>query len=921
MAMFNISQLSLRTKSVLLMTLASLIALVFATTVYVTYELITFRSAAESEALSIARIVGLNSVASLTFQDRDAAQETLSSTMGKDSNIIQATLYDQNGELFTSTGMETGRQFIIPPETISEVTHPKMRWQGDTLVVQHPIVMDQEQVGAVQLIMVQPTIMRQFLTYVGMSAVIFLVSIQVAYLFSLFSQRFVTRPILDLQQTMQHVTATKDYSVRADSVSEDELGQLADGFNEMLDQIQRQDKELRAHRELLEENVRRRTQELSEANQNLQQTVEALRLARDKAEAAGQAKMQFLANISHEIRTPMNGLLGIAEILAHSPLSKRQSHLLQALQQSGADLMIIINDLLDFSKLEAGKFSLHVNSFNLHQLIDNCIGMFGPQARSKSLELISIVYPDVPAVIQSDPDRIRQILINLIGNALKFTNSGSVILKVSPAGEERLEFSVKDTGIGIAPEALEKIFSPFTQADETMTRTHGGTGLGLTITQQLVSLLEGTISVESIEEQGTEFIVRIPFMHPDLRPEESPASYKGISVCTYALTPLSRTALENMLARYGLTAVHYDSVQDGPTAQGDAKRIVFIEGSSHAQAEEILIDLRQHELVCHSTVVISPDLSESMDDMLLPGDRVIAKPMRQSDIQQILQEAAGVRLESESDYSELKTTYQARALLVEDNKVNQSVARAALELFGLESIIAENGLDALNLLQTNRFDIIFMDCQMPVMDGYTASKRIREQESLAGNKRRIPIIAMTAHALEKDKKRCFQSGMDGYLPKPFTLDGMGRCLAEWLPDRAEQKKSPVAADKDEAAAATQQEDVLDRSILQSLLEMQNMGSSNLLNTLFDAYTASSQELVQNIENALIQSDWAAIRNHAHTLKSSSHNIGAVNLSRIAREMETSAPKKNVQDMEDLYSELIEEHEKVLLAIARQQEEL
>lgn len=921
-----ITKLSLRTKSALLMTLASLMALIFATTVYVSYELVMFRASAENESLSIARIVGLNSMASLTFQDQEAAQETLSSIMGKDSTIIQAALYDQAGKLFTSTSGEHSRQFSIPLELAAEMTHkPEMEWQGDMLVVQHPIVMDQEQVGYVRLVMVQPTIMRQLFTYLGMSILIFLISILVAYIFSLFSQKFITRPILDLQHTMQHVTATRDYSIRADSSTEDELGQLADGFNEMLNQIQRQDSELRSHREQLEENVRSRTRELSAANQNLQQTVEELRLARDKAEAANQAKMQFLANISHEIRTPMNGFLGIAEILNHSPLSKRQRQLLQALQQSGADLMVIINDLLDFSRLEAGKFSLHITTFNLHQLIDNCITMFGPQARSKALELTSIVHPDVPAMVQSDPDRIRQILINLIGNALKFTNVGSVILRASLAEEEsnqgHLVLSIKDTGIGIPAAALKKIFSPFTQADETMTRTHGGTGLGLTIAHQLVSLLEGTISVRSVEGQGAEFTVRIPFIYPDCKSEENPAFYKGISICTCGLTPLSRTALENMLGRYGLTAMHYKSAQDGPPVPGNAKRIIFVEGSSHAQAEETLTTLRQRQTVCHSIIIISPDLSEAVDNLLLLADRAIAKPIRQSDIQQILQETAGVPLEDKPlpASSELDTTYHARALLVEDNKVNQSVARAALELFGLESTIADNGLDALNLLQTNHFDIIFMDCQMPIMDGYTASIRIREQERLSNNRRRIPIIAMTAHALEKDKKRCLQSGMDGYLPKPFSLDSLAQCLAEWLPDRAEQKKSPVTFG--ETSTTTQQTSVLDQSILQSLREMQNMGSSNLLNTLFDAYTTSSQELVQDIERALAQSDWTEIRNHAHTLKSSSHNIGATTLSRIAQNMETLALKKNVQEMENLYSELLEEHEKVLLAVAQQKEEL
>ncbi len=924
-----IDSVSLRTKSILLMTLASFMALIFASAVYVGYELVMFRSSAENESRSISRIVGLNSMASLAFRDDDAARETLLSVISRESSIIHAALYDQYGKLFTQVSNQQGRDLTIPPHLDMDVDSPHspvIRWQGAMLTVLHPIFQERSRAGYVRLVMTQPTLMRQLTIYLGMSVCVLLASILLAYIFSLFSQRFITMPVLELQGTMEHVAVTGDYSIRARTASKDELGQLAQGFNEMLGRIQGQDNELRSHRERLEENVRSRTRELSEANQILQRTVGELRLARDRAEAANQAKMQFLANISHEIRTPMNGVLGVAEILDHSPLSDRQRQLLQALRQSGADMMVIINDLLDFSKLEAGKFSLHISTFNLHQLLDNCITAFAPQARAKALELVCITSPEVPALIQSDPDRLRQILVNLIGNALKFTASGSIVLNVSLEEEEGTQgwllISVRDTGIGIPAAALDKIFSPFTQADETMTRTHGGTGLGLTIVHQLLGLLEGSISVHSTEGHGSEFIVRIPFIHPERGGEENPPSYAGISIHTCGLTPLSRVALDNMLGRYSLVAVHYDCPQDCPPAHDGGKRIIFVEGSSHAEAEVILSQLRQRQTDCHNMVLISSDLSAAADNLLLMADKAIAKPIRQSGVQQILQDAAGVRTgeEAASEIVALGATYSARALLVEDNKVNQSVARAALELFGLEPTIADNGLDALNLLQNNRFDIIFMDCQMPVMDGYTASARIREQERLAGNGRRIPIVAMTAHALDKDRKRCFQSGMDAYLPKPFTLEALGKCLAEWLPDRAQAMDLPSAVLSGGIPAGTQ-EDALDPQTLASLRKMQSMGSSDLLHTLFDAYTSSAQELMQAIEKAMGQSNWRQIREHAHTLKSSSHNVGATTLSRLARDMEILAMNEDVPEITALYPVLLQEHQKVLLAVARQKEEL
>lgn len=924
-----VDSVSLRTKSILLMTLASFMALIFASAVYVGYELVMFRSSAENESRSIARIVGLNSMASLAFRDNEAARETLLSVISGESSIIHAALYDQHGKLFAQVSDQHDQELVIPVRLDTEFNpedDPEISWQGATLTVLHPIFQERNRAGYVRLVMTQPTLMRQLTIYLGMSVCVLLASILLAYIFSLFSQRFITMPVLELQGTMEHVAVTGDYSIRARTASKDELGQLAQGFNEMLGRIQGQDNELRSHRERLEENVRSRTRELSEANQILQRTVGELRLARDRAEAANQAKMQFLANISHEIRTPMNGVLGVAEILDHSPLSDRQRQLLQALRQSGADMMVIINDLLDFSKLEAGKFSLHISTFNLHQLLDNCITAFAPQARAKALELVCITSPEVPALIQSDPDRLRQILVNLIGNALKFTASGSIVLNVSLEEEEGTQgwllISVRDTGIGIPASALDKIFSPFTQADETMTRTHGGTGLGLTIVHQLLGLLEGSISVHSTEGHGSEFIVRIPFIHPERGSEENPPSYAGIFIHTCGLTPLSRVALDNMLGRYSLVAVHYDCPQDCPPTHDGGKRIIFVEGSSHAEAEVILSQLRQRQTDSHNMVLISSDLADAADNLLLMADKAIAKPLRQSGVQQILQEAAGVRTgeEAASEIAALGATYSARALLVEDNKVNQSVARAALELFGLEPTIADNGLDALNLLQNNRFDIIFMDCQMPVMDGYTASARIREQERLAGNGWRIPIVAMTAHALDKDRKRCFQSGMDAYLPKPFTLEALGKCLAEWLPDRAQAIELPSPVLSGGVPAGTQ-EDALDPQTLASLRKMQSMGSSDLLHTLFDAYTSSAQELMQAIEKAMKQSDWRQIREHAHTLKSSSHNVGATTLPRLARDMEILAMNEDVPEITALYPVLLQEHQKVLLAVARQKEEL
>jgi len=917
-----LSDLSLRTKSILIMTLTGFAALFFAIAAFIGYEFFMYRSVAENEALTIARIVGLNSMASLSFRDKDAAQETLAS-LGQESSIAIAALYDQNGALFAQTVAPEYRSIKIDEQLDPDVSigfSQVLNWNGSMLTIYYPVVLERSRLGTVALVTIQTALVQRLKTYLGLSGLIFALSSILAYIISLYSQRIVTTPILDLQSTMQKVAATKDYNIRAAVLSEDELGQLARRFNEMLDQIREQDRELRFHRELLEDNVRKRTEELSTANANLRTTIGELQRAKDRAEAANQAKMQFLANISHEIRTPMNGVLGIAEILDRSTLSERQRQLLGTLQQSGGDLMVIINDLLDFSKLEAGKFDLNISSFNLHALLDNCLDVFNAEARKKKLEIACIVHPEVPVHIQSDPDRIRQVLINLIGNAIKFTSSGSVVLEVSAGADTgnqgQLRLSVRDTGIGIPPQALGKIFSPFTQADETMTRSHGGTGLGLAIVSQLLNLMEGGITVASTPGQGSSFTATLPFIYPEHNEKREVAPFAGIRTATLGLSPLTRTALDNILGRYALGAHHHANVESALTeADGQDKVLFFVESRGDTDAVlEDLSRLRQgpgEKFV----ILITPDLDETETRTELLVDKAISKPLRQSTIQHIILDAAGLAQLNQEEIAgafRKNIVFDARALLVEDNKVNQKVAHGALRIFGLDIDIADNGLIALNMIGQEHYDIVFMDCQMPVMDGYTASTEIRAFEALSRPGERVPIVAMTAHALAKDKLRCFQNGMDGYLAKPFTLKDLSHTLRQWLPGKMRRVENPVEEDTPEAATTS----ALDESILQNLRTMQSQGSPDLLQAVFTAYVSSANQLMREIGGATQSNNFDMIRQHCHTLKSSSYNVGAKDFSALAKEMEARAQERQTEELPALYADLSREHLKVLEAIAR-----
>ncbi len=932
-----ISNLSLRAKSILLMMLTGFTALAFAVTAFIGYEILMFRESAESEISAIARIVGLNSMASLSFRDSAAAQETLES-LSTEANVISAALYDKDGNLFShiSKNIEPARSLRAPD---NEENEPSMQWDGQILHVLYPIIFEQERLGTVALSSSQTDLTFRLRTYLLISLGIMLVSSLVAYGLAVFSQRFTTGPVVALQRTMTTVAETRDYSIRAEDMGDDELGVLAKRFNGMLDQIQRQDIELRQHREMLEENVRMRTHEL-------QETISELRVAKDRAEEASRAKMQFLANISQEIRTPMNGVLGIAEILAKSSLTDRQRQLLLTLQQSGADLMTIINDILDFSKLEAGKFDLNVITFNLHTLLDNCIGVFSANARDKSLEIASIIHPGVPRHIQSDPDRIRQILINLLGNALKFTTSGSVVLTArlgkTEATQGQLVLEVQDSGIGIAPSAQASIFSPFTQADDTMTRTHGGTGLGLTIVSQLVTLLEGGIDLVSAPGQGSTFTVTIPFIFPeDAEHRDTPTAYTDLQAATIGMSALYRKALDNILGRVGIRPAHHAAAEDMLNGPAASKRtLIFIDDGQLAGRDDLaLATLRHHGGPESRVVLITGSTIEPDHDV----DFVLTKPPRQSEMHNMLLEVAGVVNQAQKTPDEA-TVFDARVLLVEDNDVNQKVATSALQIFGLDVDIAANGLIALEMATSASYDLIFMDCQMPIMDGYTTTTKLREWELAHRPGIRVPIVALTAHALSKDRLLCFQRGMDDYVTKPFTLDTLHRCLCQWLPPQT-HKSAPIA--RPEHAPRTEKTPIpplsetevqavrsapplpestggatstaLDPAVIESLLALQRRGSADLLIRLFEAYETSATDLLAGIDRGLNDGDLDLVRQHAHTLKSSSHNVGAVSLGRMALDLETTAREGNLPRARELSAQILAEYASVLEAIATQRD--
>jgi PAS domain S-box-containing protein len=514
---------------------------------------------------------------------------------------------------------------------------------------------------------------------------------------------------------------------------------------------------------------------------------EALEKARLSAEAAVHAKSRFLANMSHELRTPLNGVVGMASLLESTALDARQRRFVRTLKNSAEALVTLINDVLDLSKAEAGKLVLSHAPFELRREVEQVVGLFSARAHDKGVELMAHIARDVPTVIQGDPIRLRQVLGNLVNNAVKFTESGAVLLSVavieSTATTCMLEFAVTDTGIGIAPREQQRIFEAFEQADGSVTRRFGGTGLGLAISRQLVDLMKGHIGLRSEPGQGSCFHFRIPAGVP--RPElPDVAPDADLCAVVVGIHPAMQGVFTETLRGECARVVHVDTAGAAIEAFGllgpQIRRLrVIIDASVTARLEQAVSGLRAAAAARAIDVVAL--LPSDADSTTVPGvTRALVKPLCTPDL---LSAPAPVDATQSMRVNALPTSgARGRALVVEDNAVNQEMARAMLDMMGFTVITASNGQEGVRAVAANPgLNLIFMDCQMPVMDGLTAARAIRAAES---GVTRVPIVALTGNAMPGDREACVAAGMDDYLAKPFSLNALRAMVDKWAPSRA-----------------------------------------------------------------------------------------------------------------------------------------
>ncbi len=708
-------------------------------------------------------------------------------------------------------------------------------------------------------------------------------------------KRRITKPIVDLAKAMSKVQMTHDFSTRADRQSDDETGQLVDSFNDMLSQISNRDKSLADHRANLEQTVEDRTKELV--------------VAKNVAEEANMAKSDFLATMSHEIRTPMNGVMVMAELLAAGNLLPRQQRYAEVIVRSGQSLLTIINDILDLSKIEAGKLDLEQVPLSPAGIIDDVVSLFWQKASGAKIDIASFVDSDVPMKIVGDPVRLNQVLSNLVNNALKFTEVGYVAISVKTikdisTGSTNLEFSVIDTGIGIAADKVSSVFQEFTQADQSTTRKFGGTGLGLSICKKLVTAMGGHVDVESVLHKGSRFYFNIPV--EIVEPALAPIPVEGSRLRTAIVALDGLASRQSLMSYLHANNIEIEQVNPAEIESADLTKADAIFSCSQA------INKLPNDLAASGgpfVIAVSQLGDSAAEELVRDGKAVdlIMRPVGRMEMHEMIARLArgvprGINAVTQASNKRavLPQFAASRILIADDNAVNREVIIEVLRQLGVTAQIAKDGKEAIDIWQTGEFDLIFMDCSMPVLDGYQATRKIRDIELQTGRKK-TPVIALTAHIAGDNAEKWRNAGMDDFITKPFTIKTIAERMGLLLPESKAMQETvtlqPAPVSESAPAIAPQVQinsekpsdelPVLDQDVIEDLRDSGG-GSDGLIKRVFQLFADNAPASFADIEKVSQDSDKVALADAAHALKSMCANIGAARAAAACNRLELAA---------------------------------
>lgn len=770
--------LPIRQKLMLIISATAVIVLIISTFAFVGNEIVAAWHESLQDLSTTAQIIGSNSTAALAFNDEAAGTDMLKALSAKPW-IESACLYDANGAVFAKYSRPgAARERAMRPPEISgtspflEGTIERSFTSGWHLHLVRNIIVDGDRVGAILIIKDMREISASIARYLAIAGAIIALSGMLAIYLASRLQTVVSRPVANMMETMTRVSATSDYSMRAVKLGNDELGRLVDGFNEMLRRIE--------------------------------EATSALEDAKSQAEAANRAKSLFLANMSHEVRTPLNGVVGILKLMQTTPLDEQQLRYVDTAILASDTLLSVINDILDFSKIEAGRLELESIDFSLRDLVERLAQMFAGRASQKGIELLVSVHSDLPAHVRGDPNRLAQVLINLVGNAIKFTDTGNVEVRtfLEAGGPENVtvRFTVLDTGIGISEEQKTRLFQAFSQGDASTTRRFGGTGLGLAICKDIVDLMGGSIGVESAPGEGSTFWFTV---------------------------------------KLGVREDVTDPWESGPN-----EALPAMAGSDPG-----------------------PEGGRPAE---LP--RGVEAPAR-----------------------------RGRILLAEDNDINQLLALEILRIAGHECDCVGNGREAVAAFRAGHYDLVLMDCQMPEMDGYEATRAIRAWESAHSpetQSRRTPIIALTAYALSGDRKACLEAGMDDYLSKPLDPAVLAALIDLWL-----NRPGPAPPPERDPSSCAPPRKADDEVVDYDALVDRCIGNVPLAQRLVVKFRTQVETDLNDLRDAIANGDKDMIAFHAHRIKGAAANLSAEGIRSAAEAVESRARSGDMSGTAKLFGSL------------------